>query len=72
MATTSNYISQFRPKIVNGKGDLPQVEIRCIDMVEARGLLLFNQVSEDADIFVLRNFNSEGSVGVVTENKAIE
>jgi hypothetical protein len=29
-------------EIVDGKGDLQQVEIRCVDMVEARGLLLFD------------------------------
>jgi hypothetical protein len=41
-------------------------------MVEARSLFLLNQVFEDADIFVLRNFNSKESDGVITENKAIE
>ena len=41
-------------------------------MVEVRGLLLLNQVFEDADFFVLRNFDSEYPIGVVTENKAIE
>ena len=41
-------------------------------MIEVGGLFLLNQVFEDADIFVLRNFDSEESVGVITENKAIE
>ena len=41
-------------------------------MVEVRGLLLLYQLFEDADIFVLQNFDSEESVGVITENKAIE
>jgi hypothetical protein len=59
-------------EIVDVKGDLPEVEIRCGDMVEVRGLLLFDQFFEDADIFDLRNFDSEGSIGVIAENKAIE
>jgi hypothetical protein len=37
-----------------------------------RGLLLFDKFFEDADIFVLRNFDSEGPVGVITEKKAVE
>ena len=41
-------------------------------MVEVRGLLLLYQLFEDADIFVLQNFDSEESVGVITKNKAIE
>ena len=41
-------------------------------MVEARSLFLLNQVFEDADIFGLRNLDSEGPVGIVPENKAIE
>ena len=41
-------------------------------MVEVVGLLLLNQVFEDANIFGLLNFDSEESVGVITENKAIE
>jgi len=41
-------------------------------MVEVGGFLLLDQIFEDADIFGLRNFDSECSIGVVTENKAIE
>ena len=41
-------------------------------MIEVVGLFLLNQVFKDADIFVFRNLDSEESVGVITENKAIE
>ena len=41
-------------------------------MVEVRGLLLLNQVFEDADIFSLVYFDSEYPIGVVTAKKAVE
>ena len=41
-------------------------------MVEVRGLFLLDQVFEDADVVSLRNFDSEGPVGVITEKKAVE
>ena len=41
-------------------------------MVEVRGLLPLDQAFEYADIFVLWNFDSEGPVGVITVNKAVE
>jgi hypothetical protein len=41
-------------------------------MVELGGPLLLNPIFEDVDIFVLWNFDSERSIGVITENKAIE
>ena len=41
-------------------------------MVEVAGFLLLNQIFEDTDIFDLWNFDSECSIGVITENKAIE
>jgi len=41
-------------------------------MIEVAGHLLLNQIMEDADIFGLRNFDSEGQVGVIAENEAIE
>jgi len=41
-------------------------------MFKVAGLLLLNQIFENADIFVLRNFDSERSIGVIAENKAIE
>ena len=34
--------------------------------------LLLNQAFEDADIFVLQNFDSKHPLGIVTVNKAIE
>ena len=49
---------QFRFKIINGKGDLPEVEVRCGDMVKVRGLLL-NEAFEEADTFFLWNFDRE-------------
>ena len=36
------------------------------------GLLLFNQVFEDADIFGLWDLDSESAFRVVTENEAVE
>ena len=41
-------------------------------MVKVGGNLLLNQVFEAVDIVVLRNFDSEVPLGVVTENKTIE
>ena len=72
--------SQFRSnswgilgrKIVDGKGDLPDVDILHINVAQRRWVFLPDQIFEDADIFVLQNFNSEGPVGVVTEKKAVE
>jgi len=48
-------------KIIDGKGDRPEVEIFCGDI---------NLIFEDADLVVLRNFDSKGPVGDVAENKA--
>jgi hypothetical protein len=39
---------------------------------ELRGLLLLDLVLENADVFVLRNFDSEHIIFFVTENKAVE
>ena len=36
------------------------------------GVLLLNQIFEDADIFGLLDFDSECPIGVVAENKAVE
>ena len=48
---------------VSWKGDLPEVEVWCVDMVEVVvGLCFFDQIFEDADIFVLWNFDSECSI----------
>ena len=41
-------------------------------MVEARGLFLLDQVSEDADVFRLLNFDSEHPLRFVTENQTVE
>ena len=41
-------------------------------MVEVRGLLLLNQVFEDADVVSLRNFDSEHPIEVITVKKAVE
>ena len=41
-------------------------------MVEVVGLLLLNQVFEDADIFGLQNLDRKHPLGIVTVNKAIE
>ena len=56
-------------KIIDGKGDQPVVEIFCGDMVKVGGNFLLNQGFEAADVFVLQNFDTEGPLGVVTENK---
>ena len=59
-------------KIVDGKGNLPEVDILRINVAQRRCVFLLNQVFEDTDFFVLRNFDSEYPIGVVTENKTIE
>lgn len=41
-------------------------------MIEVMGLFLLDQVLEDADIFGLRNLDSECLIWFVTENKAVE
>ena len=41
-------------------------------MVEVAGLLLFNQIFEDADVVSLRNSDSEHPIWVITEKKAVE
>ena len=59
-------------KIVDGKGDLPEVDVLRVDVAQRRWVLLLNQVFEDADIFGLRNLDSEHPIGIVAKNKAIE
>ena len=68
----SNRWGIFGVKIVDGKGDLPEVDVLRINVAQRRWVLLLNQVFEDADIFVLRNFDSEHPIGIVAKNKAIE
>ena len=41
-------------------------------MIEARGLVLLDQVFEDADVFALLNFDCERLTRLVTENNAVE
>ena len=58
--------------IVDRKGNLPELEVRGSDVIEVRGLFLLDHFFEDADIFVLRNFDSEHIIFFVAENKAVE
>ena len=41
-------------------------------MTEVRSILLLNQVFEDADTFVLWDFDSDKPIRVITEKKAVE
>ena len=59
-------------KIIDEQGDLPQVEILCVDMAQRRWIFLFNQVFKDADIFVLRDFDSEHLIWPVAKSKAVK
>ena len=44
---------------VHRERDLPDGELRGIDMIEAVGLFLLDQAFEDADIFGLQNLDRE-------------
>jgi hypothetical protein len=62
----------FIDVVIHGYGDIPEVEIKCSDVIKVRSLLLLNQLFEDADSFVLQNFDSEHPIEMITENKAVE
>ena len=41
-------------------------------MIEEMNLFLLDLVFEDADVFVLRNFNRKHIIFIVTRNEAVE
>ena len=41
-------------------------------MIKVTGLLLLDQIFENADIFGPGDFDSEHPIGVITNNKAVE
>jgi hypothetical protein len=62
----------LRGMIVDRKGNLPELEVRGINVTEKMGLFLLDQFFEDADIMGLRNLDSKHIIFFVTENKAVE
>ena len=59
-------------KVVNRKGNLPELEFFGINMIESTRILLLDLVFEDADVFALRNLHSEHLILSITDNEAIE
>ena len=68
----STSVQQLGESWNGDRQNLPEVDILHINVTQRQCIFLLNQVFEDADIFNLRNLNSENLIGVVTENKAIE
>ena len=72
--------SQARPKswrllrgeIVNKKGNLPELEVRGVNVTKEMRLFFLDLVFEDADVFAFRDLHSEHIIFFVTENKAVE
>jgi hypothetical protein len=62
----------LRGKIVNRKGNLPELEVRGINVTETMGLFLLDQFFEDADVVGLRNLDSEHLILSITDNEAVE
>jgi hypothetical protein len=62
----------FFGKIIDGKGDVPQVDILHINVAQRRWVLLLYQLLEDADSFSLVDFDSEHPIGIITDKKAVE
>jgi len=59
-------------EIVDRKGNLPELEIFGSDAIEVRGILLLDEVFEDADIFHCRDLHSNHQILFITENEAVE
>jgi hypothetical protein len=59
-------------EIVNRKGNLPEFDVRGIDVGKARWSLLLNQVFENADNFGLCNFDRKHLILGITDNEAVE
>jgi hypothetical protein len=62
----------FRGRVVDRKGNLPELEVRGSDAIEVRGLLFLDLVFKDADVVGLRNLDSKYIIFFVAENKAVE
>jgi len=62
----------LRGMIVDRKGNLPELEVRGIDVFEAMGLFLLDLIFEDPDVVVSLNPDREHPLFVVTENKAVK
>ena len=63
----------IRGMVIDRKGNLPELEIRGIDVAEVMRLLLLDLIFfEDADVVGLRNLDSEYNILLVTKNKAVE
>jgi len=72
--------SQARPKswrllgnkTVDRKGNLPELEVRGINMAETMGIFLLDLVFEDANVVCLRNLDSKHLIFHITDNEAVE
>ena len=62
----------LRGMIVDRKGNLPELKVGGINVIEKMGLFLLDLVFEYANVVGLRNLDSEHIVFFVTENKAVE
>ena len=58
--------------IVDRKGNLPELEVRGIEVAEEMRLFLLDQFLKDANVFALRNLHSKHIIFFVTENEAVE
>jgi len=59
-------------RVVDGTVNLPEIEIRGIDVAEEMSLFLLDLVFEDADVVGLRNLHSEDPLFIVSKNKTVE
>ncbi len=59
-------------EIVDRKGNLPELDVRGIDVGKPDWSLLLDEVFEDADIFHFRDLHSKHPILFITENEAVE
>jgi len=72
--------SQARPKswrllgnkTVDRKGNLPELELRGINMTETVGLFLLDFVLENADVFARRYLHGKHLILRITDDEAVD
>jgi len=58
--------------IVDRKGNLPELEVRGIDVFEAMGPFLLDHLLQNAHVFGLQDLDRERVVRQVTVNETVE
>ena len=59
-------------EIIDGKGNLPELEVRGIEVAEEMRPFLLDHFFEDADVFAFRNLHSKHLILRIIDNEAVE